>query len=657
MASAWQVLINAENRKKAQDLVALVHQVGHQPIPTWEYDQALRVLQSQPVDIALMTPTSLESDVWRLTASLRDFPKVAILATLPCDTYHEMATKAIKQGVHHCILAPVTPELLQAGLQQAQDAVKAIRSTPNILQAKGRLSSLLSGSTNPVSSNLNSDRVLSEILLITAQLLNAETASVLLRNQETKNLYFLATTKGGPTLAGLEVPTGRGIASWSVEHCEAVSVNDVSQDPRFYPGIDELSGYKTRNLVAAPLCIQEEAIGAIEVVNKRKGDFDQTDVTLLRAIAMPAAVAIQNALLYRDLQDSWDLLEAVLTAAASGMAAVDQAGGLLFHNPAAEELFSLTPQVCEEANVAQLVERYADQLEVVEPSNQSWQDYRKAILSAVDEKAFILRLKGKPTRILTASVKPVRYGNHPLIRLLSWRDITNEKQIEQWRQDLTHIIVHDLRNPLSLIRVGVEASEMFLPEDTSADVKQGLKLALQGVAQLERKTNVLLAVNELEIGRRLIDTQLVSLTRVAESVRNFYAFEAEERDVTIMLEMAQDLPQISGDREMIEWCIGNLTQFAIKHSSRPDRIVLTATPEKDGVLITIQNQRGNIQPKLAEHLFEKFASPTEEPEPTDTPGIGLYFCKLAIQAHQGYLDLDVGREKGYTFYVWLPVSS
>jgi GAF domain-containing protein len=161
-----------------------------------------------------------------------------------------------------------------------------------------------------LNSTLNLDELLQLIMAAAAELVNAETSSLLLVDDETDELVF-EVVAGGPVaeLAKRRFPKGEGIAGWAVEHQEPVVVNDTSTDSRFYQDIGQSTGFQTRSLLAVPLVVKDRSIGVIEVVNK-VGDeaFSDVDLDVAQALASFAAVAIDNASLYAKLA------EAVITA-------------------------------------------------------------------------------------------------------------------------------------------------------------------------------------------------------------------------------------------------------------------------------------------------------------------------------------------------------
>ena len=157
-----------------------------------------------------------------------------------------------------------------------------------------------------LNSLLNLPELLSAIIESVATLLDAETSSLLLLDEETNELTFaVATGESGESVRELRVPADRGIAGWVLAHSETLRIADVAGDERFYGQIDQSSGFQTRSMLAVPLTIRDRPIGVIEAINKQgDGGFTERDEDLAVAFAAQSAVAIDNARLYRQLADA-----------------------------------------------------------------------------------------------------------------------------------------------------------------------------------------------------------------------------------------------------------------------------------------------------------------------------------------------------------------
>jgi GAF domain-containing protein len=160
--------------------------------------------------------------------------------------------------------------------------------------------------TASLNSTLKLSELLQEVMRSAAELLDAESSSLLLVDEETGELVFEVLGRVDEEhLGGRRLPPGQGIAGWVVEHGEPVVVGDPGADPRFYTGIDEATSVQTRNMVAVPLEVRGRVIGVVEVINKRgEEDFSDDDLALAVALSHQAAIAIDNARLYAQLADA-----------------------------------------------------------------------------------------------------------------------------------------------------------------------------------------------------------------------------------------------------------------------------------------------------------------------------------------------------------------
>lgn len=156
-----------------------------------------------------------------------------------------------------------------------------------------------------LNSTLNVDELLQVIMSSAAELLGAETSSLLLLDEDAGELTVaVAVGESGREAMKHTVPATAGIAGWVIEHDGPLIVDDAPGDSRFYAGIDEKTGFQTRNILAAPLRTRERVIGAMEVINKLEGSFTKKDQDVAVALASLAAAAIDNALMYARLADA-----------------------------------------------------------------------------------------------------------------------------------------------------------------------------------------------------------------------------------------------------------------------------------------------------------------------------------------------------------------
>lgn len=152
-----------------------------------------------------------------------------------------------------------------------------------------------------VTSTLDLRKTLTLVTDHTTRLMNVAAASVVLRDDNQREVWFAAASgEGSEAVIGLRMSLGQGLAGWVAEKGEPVIVPDVYADTRFFANVDKQSGFTTKSILCVPLQTKGHTIGAIEVMNKKNGDFNQDDLATLQALAIPAATAIENAQLYEE---------------------------------------------------------------------------------------------------------------------------------------------------------------------------------------------------------------------------------------------------------------------------------------------------------------------------------------------------------------------
>jgi GAF domain-containing protein len=138
-----------------------------------------------------------------------------------------------------------------------------------------------------------------EIMHVTEESLSAEASSVLLLDNLEQEMCFRfvhGPAQGILSEATLGIDTG--IAGWVARNQEPVIVNEPGSDPRFCGDIDDVTGFRTRAILCAPLLARGKLLGVIEVLNKADGsDFDERDLHTLMAVSRTAAIAIELKLL------------------------------------------------------------------------------------------------------------------------------------------------------------------------------------------------------------------------------------------------------------------------------------------------------------------------------------------------------------------------
>ena len=151
-----------------------------------------------------------------------------------------------------------------------------------------------------ISSELKLNKVLDALVNRAREVMDAEASSLMLLDEETKELYFY-TLKGEKSeiLKSIRLKLGEGISGWVAQNGQPVLVEDCSRDPRFSRKADEASHFVTRSMMCVPLMFKGRALGTIQVLNKKDGNFfNEKDLRIFEVMAIAASVAIENARLH-----------------------------------------------------------------------------------------------------------------------------------------------------------------------------------------------------------------------------------------------------------------------------------------------------------------------------------------------------------------------
>jgi diguanylate cyclase (GGDEF)-like protein len=134
----------------------------------------------------------------------------------------------------------------------------------------------------------------------------AQAASVLVYDPQGRSLIFTASRRlEAGVVDGLRLKTDRGIAGWVARHRQSVRLDDASQDPRYNGTIESQTGFRPHGMLCVPIVRRDRLLGVIQVMNRLDGrPFDDDELRLVETLADYAAIAIDNASLYRQAQVS-----------------------------------------------------------------------------------------------------------------------------------------------------------------------------------------------------------------------------------------------------------------------------------------------------------------------------------------------------------------
>lgn len=153
--------------------------------------------------------------------------------------------------------------------------------------------SVLREINNRLKGHFEIDSLLREIMNYTKDILHSEACSLLLADESSDQLFFYVTDDTGVDLTQIRLESGQGVVGAVFQSGEALIVNNAQEDPRFFQGVDDQTGFVTQALLCVPMAVGTRRIGVVEVLNRLSGAYTAEDSKILESIASQAALAIE----------------------------------------------------------------------------------------------------------------------------------------------------------------------------------------------------------------------------------------------------------------------------------------------------------------------------------------------------------------------------
>lgn len=229
------------------------------------------------------------------------------------------------------------------------------------------------------------------------------------------------------------------------------------------------------------------------------------------------------------------------------------------------------------------------------------------------------------------------------------------QNLEQLRDSLVHMIVHDMRSPL-LVQLGhLDLLKLELEDQPNQGALEQIDALMSATHKLNNMANDLLDISRLEQDRMPIDTAPCDITEVVEkavrSIRNI------DRDREILFEATTSI-RTTCDEALVNRIVYNLVSNGLKHTpeDRPIRVSVSQVSEQTH--IAVEDEGDGIPQEYTEKIFEKFGTlKARKGGKYHSVGLGLAFCKLAVEALGGQIGVTSAPEKGSTFWFTLPIST
>lgn len=229
------------------------------------------------------------------------------------------------------------------------------------------------------------------------------------------------------------------------------------------------------------------------------------------------------------------------------------------------------------------------------------------------------------------------------------------QELEKSREDLMHMIVHDLRSPLTANLAGMEMIKMM--GSLNEAQQECLNISMRSGRNLLGIINDLLDVSKLEDGGLQLQIEPLDVAPLIHEVLEQIAPLIKDKKLQVQIDTAPDLPPVPADEDKLRRILFNLLSNAIKFTPQDGEIRLIIRTEDEQVLFAVSDQGEGIPPEAIHKIFEKFGQvESRKAGRKMSTGLGLTFCKRAVEAHGGRIWVESEVDHGSTFFFTLPLS-
>jgi PAS domain S-box-containing protein len=418
-------------------------------------------------------------------------------------------------------------------------------------------------------------------------------------------------------------------------------------------------GYSSIMLV--PLVARGRTMGVVSFVAVESGKkYDKRDLALAEEIGRRAGIALDNARLYREVQQSRHQLDIILQGVADGVIAYAPDDHILYANEAAAQMTGY-PSVQEMLAAQQhgILYKY----EIIDENGQPFppsQITHKRVFAGEPEAQSIIGYREigteQPEGWSLVKSRPVLNESGEVAMVVTIiHDITERINVERRKDAFISMASHELKTPVTSLKGFTHVLQRRLTKQGDA---QGLHYLARIDAQLNKLTALiseLLDISRMQSGKLVLQAKLFDLDMlIDETVENMQAATSTHH----LFVEGRTGAQVMGDKERLGQVLVNLLTNAVKYSPGSDKVMVRLWQDENlgQAIMSIQDFGIGIDKAHHDKIFERFYQVTD-PEEKTYPGlgIGLYISSEIVAWHRGRMWVESCKGKGATFFVALPL--
>ena len=540
-------------------------------------------------------------------------------------------------------------DLLGAVAHQAAITLENARLF-NEAQRQLKVKEMLFEAGRAINSTLNRNEIIQRLLSQMNELLKVEALSIALVDKNTNELVFeVADGEGSDKIIGVRIPTNQGVMGTVMATGKPSIVRNAAAEERIHRGTDRRTNTQTRSIICAPLEVKGEVVGTIQAINPLEGDFAEDDLKLLVNLANLASTAIANAQQFELIRLAEERYLSLFEDSIDPIILTDMQGKIIEVNRRACDIFGYNREEFLRLNLSALHPVNTGVLGV--------QKFNAITNNRVTVFASHTIAKNREHIPIEVHAKRLKSGSSDVLQWIH-HDISQQVELEEMRKDLTAMLFHDLQSPLSNVISSLEMLNMELDSDAEPTQAFMLDIALQSSRGLQSLIHSLLDINRLEAGEPITNQTHVDVRKIIDLAEATVAPTLEQRKIGIIHQFDSYLPDAYVDEDMIRRVLINLIDNAVKFSPMSQSITIAVNEPVvgDKLFISVSDKGKGIPEQFRKEVFEKFRRLKSKNAPKGF-GLGLAFCRLAIEAHGGRIWIDDAPGGGGRFNFTLPTKT
>ena len=440
----------------------------------------------------------------------------------------------------------------------------------------------------------------------------------------------------------------RGLAGWVVRSGKPAMLLDTSKDERWLRRPDDTQQHTgPKSAICVPLLARDRMVGVLTIVHSQVEFFNEDHLALMQTIGSMAGIAVENAQLFERLGTAQKRYHELFEDSIDPILITDWQGKILETNRQASKVTGY--------DIASLAGMSVSDLFTID------QEKTGPYMDNLKKSSSVVMYESKLHKKDAASI-PVEvyvHATHVESRdYLQWllRDITERKNLAALKDDLAAMVYHDLRSPLANVVSSLDMLRGMAPAGETGAFNSLLEIAEHSTQRMQRLVSSLLDVQHLEEGHPISHKDLVTANSLIDEACKIIRPLVQNKKQELMVSIGQDLPAVMVDVDMIRRVVTNLLENAAKYTPSGGVIQVGARQEDGWLLLWVDDSGPGIPRQDHERVFEKFVRLQTEGAPKGM-GLGLAFCKLAVNAHGGKIWVESQPALGSRFTFTLPLDN